>query len=70
MKEYKQKKITDYYKSSSETSYLSNKKQKIYGYNKDTDSWHCLDCGEDMGPTNPRQLCGKTYCRNIFSFDK
>ena len=24
----------------------------------------CLECGEDMGIDNPRQLCGKTYCRN------
>ena len=22
----------------------------------------CLECGIDMGPQNPRQLCGKTYC--------
>lgn len=22
----------------------------------------CLECGEDMGRSNPRQLCGKTYC--------
>lgn len=24
----------------------------------------CLECGDDMGPSNPRQLCGKIYCRN------
>jgi hypothetical protein len=24
----------------------------------------CMLCGEDMGPQNPRQLCGKSYCRN------
>ena len=24
----------------------------------------CMLCGEDMGPQNPRQLCGKYYCRN------
>ncbi|ADO67450.1 hypothetical protein crov416 [Cafeteria roenbergensis virus] len=22
----------------------------------------CVECGADMGPSNPRQLCGKTYC--------
>lgn len=22
----------------------------------------CLVCGTDMGPGNPRQLCGKSYC--------
>lgn len=24
----------------------------------------CVQCGTDMGITNPRQLCGKTYCFN------
>ena len=24
----------------------------------------CMICKEDMGPNNPRQLCGKTYCTN------
>lgn len=24
----------------------------------------CTECGEDMGKGNPRQLCGKFYCRN------
>jgi hypothetical protein len=24
----------------------------------------CLECNEDMGRSNPRQLCGKTYCYN------
>ena len=24
----------------------------------------CVECSVDMGPTNPRQLCGKTYCNN------
>lgn len=23
----------------------------------------CLECGIDMGPQNPRQLCGKSFCR-------
>lgn len=35
----------------------------VRGYNPKTDSWHCLYCGDDMGPTNPRQYCCKTYCR-------
>ena len=29
----------------------------------------CVVCGIDMGPTNPRQLCGKTYCFGIASID-
>ena len=47
----KQTLITDYFQ-----------KNKIYGYNKKTNSWHCVECGEDMGPHNPRQLCCKSYC--------
>lgn len=50
---YKQTLITDYF-------YIINK--KIFGYNSLTNSWHCLSCGIDMGPNNPRQLCGKYYC--------
>lgn len=28
----------------------------------------CIECGVDMGPHNPRQLCGKTYCRERTQF--
>ena len=52
----KQKQITEYYKK--------EKPKKVYGYNTVTGSWHCLQCGIDMGKNNPRQLCGKTYCIN------
>lgn len=24
----------------------------------------CMVCGVDIGESNPRQLCGKTYCLN------
>jgi hypothetical protein len=51
------------------TDYLESEnicKPIVYGYNSETDSWHCLACGEDMGKTNPRQLCGKTYCYNKY----
>jgi hypothetical protein len=67
--------ITDYYqkiaKNNDNTYYETNedimpKKRKIiYGYNNETGSWHCLMCGVDMGPSNPRQLCRKSYCENI-----
>lgn len=30
----------------------------------ETLSWYCLECGIDMGPQNPRQLCGKWRCVN------
>lgn len=26
---------------------------------------YCIECGIDMGPQNPRQLCGKIFCENI-----
>ena len=32
---------------------------------REEDTNNCIECGEDMGPQNPRQLCGKTYCKNI-----
>ena len=47
--------ITDYYKP-----------KKVYGYNSKTGEWHCLLCGVSMGINNPRQLCRKTYCENLF----
>lgn len=55
-KRKKQKYITDYFSKKS-------KKNKItYGYNSETESWHCTSCGVDMGIHNPRQLCGKWFC--------
>ena len=52
--------ITDFYKYVRDVT----DKPKVYGYNKETDSWHCIICGEDMGKNNPRQLCGKYICHN------
>jgi hypothetical protein len=52
----KQKFITDYFMTE------KIKKDKVYGYNSITKSWHCLNCGIDMGYDNSRQLCGKIYC--------
>jgi len=58
----KQKLITDFF------SYKNKKKrkleEKIFGYNPQTNSWHCTVCGIDMGEFNSRQLCRKTYCEN------
>ena len=28
----------------------------------DSETWFCTNCGVDLGPMNPRQLCGKTFC--------
>ena len=36
-----------------------------YSYQDDEIKNLCLDCGVDMGPSNPRQLCGKTHCNNL-----
>jgi len=63
-----QKLITDFYKIikfDKNNKNTNNLKKKIYGYNSETDSWHCVECGIDMGINNPRQLCGKIYCVNI-----
>lgn len=62
--------ITDYFKKRkniNDYDFITNKKNKIkvYGFNPETDSWHCLECGDDMGRNNPRQLCGKYYCYNM-----
>jgi len=45
-----------------------------YGQSSDEESEedetnYCIECGEDMGPQNPRQLCGKTYCRTFTERD-
>ncbi len=67
-KELVQKKLTDYYSLTNDNKEQSKKViiTNVFGYNDKTDSWHCLECGDDMGPTNPRQLCGKSYCRNNY----
>ena len=71
---YNQTLITDYFKkqilpdidTNINTNEIVHKKnKKVYGFNSETNSWHCLDCGDDMGPSNPRQLCGKYYCCNL-----
>ncbi len=64
--------ITDFYPQNLNTSdemkqtyitdYFPKKQLKVYGYNSATDSWHCTECGVDMGPHNPRQVCGKWRC--------
>ncbi len=71
----KQVLITDFFKKELETVYIDSQKDdhfiikidssKVFGYNKDTGNWHCIECGENMGPNNSRQFCGKSYCYNI-----
>lgn len=68
----KQKIITDYFSSKKRkqkiiTDFFKKKEKKIcYGYNYETDSWHCTKCGLDMGINNPRQLCGKIICNYYY----
>ena len=43
-----------------------NKDTLSYNNTKEEESKNlCLICNIDMGPHNPRQLCGKTKCTNI-----
>jgi hypothetical protein len=42
-------------------------------YSSDEEQNLCIECGIDMGPMNPRQLCGKWQCLNntyIFEDDE
>lgn len=70
-KENKKRKISKITTSATiTTSAISEKSVAsniIKGYNQNTDSWHCIECGIDMGSCNPRQLCGKTFC---YSYEK
>lgn len=44
------------------TNYFKKINKKIYGYDPENNNWHCIECGANMGPNNPRQLCGKYIC--------
>lgn len=70
LKDIKQTLITNFFKIKKKTTQTLITEYfepvKVFGYNEKTGSWHCLQCGTDMGPQNPRQLCGKTYCQNLF----
>ena len=41
-------------------------KKKIYGFDPLNNTWHCCECGVDMGSCTPRQMCGKYKCDNFF----
>jgi hypothetical protein len=40
----------------------------VYLFDNETN--YCIECGVDMGPMNPRQLCGKWYCLNEAFLDE
>ena len=46
---------------------LHNMMITVLERNSHSNKNRCVECGEDMGINNPRQLCGKTYCRNLRS---
>ena len=54
----RQTKIQDFFKPFG----IVKKVKKCYGYNSETEEWHCIECGVSMGRGNPRQLCGKWRC--------
>ncbi len=63
--------ITNYFNYSDKKINSSDKNKMkenniIRGYNIETCSWHCIECGVDMGKSNPRQYCKKTFCENAF----
>jgi hypothetical protein len=68
----KQTIMTDYFKVVKKQKIITysfkivKKQKKIYGFNKNTEEWHCLECGISMGSNNPRQFCRKTYCENNY----
>ncbi len=73
--EYLNNKENDFNKISKETSaLLGNSKTKLFDkalyfpLKKEVHSNKCLICKTEMGPQNPRQLCGKTYCKNISEY--
>ncbi len=61
-KKYRQTLITDYYGVKNNQRLITEYFKKII--HEPSYSYKCIICGEDMGPNNPRQLCGKIYCRN------
>lgn len=48
--------------SQQESRNTVNEAQEADSNNYEVETWRCTECGIVMGPNNPRQLCGKTYC--------
>ncbi len=36
------------------TNYFKKMIKKIYGYDSENNNWHCIECGANMGPNNPK----------------
>ena len=50
-----------YYNMQNDMLYSSDNNSTYGSYNGEN---RCIECGEDMGECNPRQLCGKIKCMN------
>lgn len=61
-KRLRQTVITEYFNKNENENENKRENKKIKGYNYETGSWHCIECGVDMGEMNPRQYCGKWIC--------
>ena len=44
---------------------MAHVKKVLDFYSGDNKPNYCQHCKVDMGLDNPRQLCGKTYCKQI-----
>lgn len=48
------------------TSYFISTKNKKYGYDTYTQTYHCVECGKVIGDKD--KLCGKNKCESKFIF--
>ena len=56
------KKVIPSPKKKNEKKKTNQNNTTIHDYFEHEEKNLCLECGIDMGPENPRQLCGKTRC--------
>src|SRR3989344_1129286 len=54
-------------RKSSSFIYIDDSDAEIYNNLPNNRKNLCIECGVDMGPNNPRQLCRKYYCENKVS---
>ena len=51
------------------TSYFASTKNKKYGYDKETQLYHCIECGKPIDPKSDKEkMCGKNKCESKFIF--
>jgi thymidine kinase len=54
--------ISDFSEESDETEKTEESEESDNFGGFYNNSWHCVNCNEDLGESNPRQYCCKTYC--------